>query len=278
MDIRLIALDLDGTLLNSKKELTERNRRALEKCIERGIEIVPCTGRTAMGIPDFVKKIPGVRYAITVNGGMIEDMKTQKVLDQRLLKKEKVLDVIELLRGHHIMYDVYINGQGISEDRFYNHLEEYHICPEIQKLVKATRIVVPNIEDYVRNWNGMVDKVNLFFSDQEERSKIWELLKTQEGILVSSSLFNNLEINGPGAAKGEGLMRLATILGIKQEQTMAFGDGNNDTSMIAQAGIGVVMENGEPELKKIADYITTSNDTSGVAQAIEKFVFFEDLA
>ena len=74
MSIRLIALDLDGTLLNSKKELTERNRKALETCIAQGIWIVPCTGRTSMGIPDFVRGIPGVRYAITVNGGMIEDM------------------------------------------------------------------------------------------------------------------------------------------------------------------------------------------------------------
>ena len=247
MSIRLIALDLDGTLLNSKKELTERNRKALETCIAQGIWIVPCTGRTSMGIPDFVRGIPGVRYAITVNGGMIEDMEESKVLDEHLLKKETALELIDLVKDRHIMYDAYIGGQGISEDKFYNHLEDYRITPEIQMLVKKTRIMVPSIVEYVKKWNGMIDKVNYFFDDLEERQEIWELLKQRDDILVSTSLYNNLEINGPGASKGEGLLRLASILGIRREETMAFGDGNNDASMIRDAGIGVVMENGDPD-------------------------------
>ena len=174
MSIRLIALDLDGTLLNSKKELTERNRKALETCIAQGIWIVPCTGRTSKGIPDFVRGIPGVRYAITVNVGMIEDMKESKVLDEHLLKKETALELIDLVKDRHILYDAYIGGQGISEDKFYNHLEDYRITPEIQMLVKKTRIMVPSIVEYVKKWNGMIDKVNYFFDDLEERQEIWE--------------------------------------------------------------------------------------------------------
>ena len=272
MSIRLIALDLDGTLLDSHKQLTERNRRALEACIARGIYIVPCTGRTASGIPEAVTCIPGIRYAITVNGGMIEDMKTGEVLDRHLLDKETALDVIGLVTDRHVMYDASIDGCGISEDRFYNHLEEYHISPEIQKLIKMTRRTVPNIIEYVKQWEGEIDKVNFFFSDMEERAEIRELLERRSDILVSSSLSNNLEINAPGAAKGEGLLRLASILGLKQEETMACGDGDNDLSMIRMAGIGVAMSNGEPDLKKIADYVTESNDESGVALAIEKLV------
>ncbi len=272
MSIRLIALDLDGTLLDSHKRLTERNRRAIEACIARGIDIVPCTGRTASGIPEAVKAIPGIRYAITVNGGMIEDMRTGEVLDSHLLDKETALDVIGLVTDRHVMYDAYIDGFGISEERFYNHLQEYHIAPEIQKLIKATRRTVPNIIEYVRQWNGRIDKVNFFFSDLKERAEIRAILKKRSDILVSSSLENNLEINAPGAAKGEGLLRLAAILGVKPEETMACGDGDNDLSMIQMAGIGVAMSNGEPGLKAAADYVTTSNDESGVAQAIEKLV------
>ena len=195
MSIRLIALDLDGTLLNSKKELTERNKKALEDCIAREIYIVPCTGRTSMGIPEFVRTIPGVRYAITVNGGMIEDMKENKVLDEHLLKKETTLELIDLVKDRHVMYDAYIGGQGISEDKFYNHLDEYHVTPEIQLLVKKTRIMVPNIVEYVKKWDGMIDKVNYFFDDLEERQEIWNLLKQRDDILVSTSLYNNLEIS-----------------------------------------------------------------------------------
>ena len=94
---------------------------------------------------------------------------------------------------------------------------------------------VPSIVEYVKKWNGMIDKVNYFFDDLEERQEIWELLKQRDDILVSTSLYNNLEINGPGASKGEGLLRLASMLGIRREETMAFGDGNNDASMIRDA-------------------------------------------
>jgi len=114
--------------------------------------------------------------------------------------------------------------------------------------------------------------VNFFFSDMDERAEIRAILEKRPDILVSSSVENNLEINALGAAKGEGLLRLAAILGLKQEETMACGDGDNDLSMIRMAGIGVAMSNGELALKAIADYVTTSNDESGVARAIEKLV------
>ena len=272
MSIRLVALDLDGTLLDSHKELPPRNRRALETCIEKGIYIVPCTGRTAIGIPEAVRSIPGIRYAITVNGGLIEDMQENKVLDQKLMDKETALNIIDQVKDYHVMYDAYIEGVGISEERFYNHLDDYKITEEIQKLVKKTRRPVPSIIEYVKQWEGKIDKVNLFFADLELREEIRALLKKRSDVLVSSSLYNNLEINALGAAKGDALLRLASILGLSREETMACGDGENDYSMIQMAGTGVVMENGDPSVKAIADYITASNDESGVAQAIEKLV------
>lgn len=268
MSIRLIALDLDGTLLDSHKQLSEQNREALEACIARGLHIVPCTGRTAAGIPEMVKSIPGIRYAITINGGLIEDTQEHVVLDRRLMEKETALDLIRQVEGRHVMYDIYADGEGISEDRFYNHLDDYKITKEIQKLVKRTRRVVPSIIEYVEQKEGMVDKVNMFFSDLGERRQMWDLLKQRPDVLVTSSLYNNLEINGLGASKGEALLRLASILGLSQEETMACGDGDNDYSMIRLAGIGVAMGNGDERIKAIADYITGSNDESGVAQAI----------
>lgn len=274
MSIQLIALDLDGTLLDSRKRLSDRNRKAIEACIARGIYVVPCTGRTAEGVPSMIKEIPGIRYAITVNGGMIEDMEKKLVLDRRLMEKETALSVLEQIKDRHIMYDIYADGQGISEDRFYNHLDEYKVTKEIQILVRKTRRVVPDIIEYVKNKPGMVDKINLFFSDLDEREEIRTLLKQRTDVIVSSSLYNNLEINALGAEKGEALLRLASILGLSGEETMACGDGDNDFSMIRLAGTGVAMENGEESLKAVADYITGSNDESGVAQAIEKLVLF----
>lgn len=272
MSIRLIALDLDGTLLDGQKHLPERNKKALQACIERGIYIVPCTGRIAIGIPEIVRSIPGVRYAITVNGGTLVDMEENRVLDERLIPPRTVLEIYDLLEEYHVMCDAYIQGEGFSERYCFEHMDEYGIPEVVQQLVRQTRTPVDNMREYIRNRNCMVDKLNLFFSDQEERTQARKRLDDRGDVLVSSSFPYNLEVNGQGGSKGEGLARLTKILGLKQEETMAFGDGENDLSMIGNTGILVAMNNGVEELKKAADYIAPNNDDAGVAQIIEKLL------
>jgi len=272
MNTRLIALDLDGTLLDNRKCLPERNRKALEACIARGIYVVPCTGRTAAGIPEAVREIPGIRYAITVNGGMLVDMQENKVLDERLLSPQIAVEIYGMLEEYHVMCDAYIQGDGFSEKYCFEHMDEYAIPDLVQELVRKTRVPIDNMKEYIRNRNCMVDKLNLFFDDGKQRAKVRRQLKERGDILVSSSFGFNLEINGLGASKGEGILRLAQILGVKPEETMAFGDGENDLSMMEKAGIGVAMENGEELLKEKADYIAPDNDDAGVGQMLEKLV------
>lgn len=271
MSIKLVAFDLDGTFLNSKKQISPRNLEALKGCGKKGIFPVPATGRTIEGIPEEIKSLPEVRYAITLNGGKLMDMLDGTVLDERELENQTVLELLELVSKYHLMYDLYIQGHGIAEARFLDHLDEYKITPEIQALIRRTRTVVPGISEYVREYGKPVEKINLFFADSEEREKLRKLLLQRGDVIVSSSMSNNLEINGLGATKGEGLARLSAHLGLTLEETMACGDGENDITMIEAAGIGVAMENGEPKLKELADYITAGNDQDGVALAIEKF-------
>lgn len=273
MEIKLIALDLDGTLLNSRKQLSERNRNILTECLERGIHIVPTTGRTVDGIPGEIKSIPGIRYAITTNGAVIKDIREDRLIDSRTMTAEKTLEILTLATRYNIMYDCYIEGRGITEARFLDNLTQYCISPEVEELVRTTRDLVPNILDYVRNYEGDIEKANMFFAEETDRIKMRRELAGISDIIVSSSMPNNLEINAQDATKGQGILRLADYLGLQQEDTMAFGDGENDFNMIELAGCGVVMENGEAGLKKLADYITCSNDDDGVAAAIEKLVF-----
>ncbi|MCI9046006.1 MAG: HAD family hydrolase [Hungatella sp.] len=272
MNTRLIALDLDGTLLDNQKRLPERNRKALEACISRGIYIVPCTGRTAAGIPEAVRQIPGIRYAITVNGGMLVDMQENKVLDEKLLEPGTVVEIYEMLEEYHVMCDAYIQGDGFSERYCFEHMDEYAVPDLVQELVRKTRVPIDNMKEYIRKRNCMVDKLNLFFDDGKQRLQVRKRLDERGDILVSSSFTFNLEVNGPGASKGEGILRLAQILGVKPEETMAFGDGENDLSMMEKAGIGIAMENGEASLKNKADYIAPCNDDAGVGQMLEKMV------
>ncbi len=271
-NIKLISLDLDGTLLDSRKHLSPKNEKALKDCIAKGINIVPTTGRTVDGVPPVIKEIPGVRYIIATNGAIIYDMREQKVIDSRMLDHDRALAILRMLEQYPVMYDPYINGRGISEERFFNHMDEFGLTKELQDMVRITRDVVPNIIRHVEDANCPIEKINIFFKDSSLKEQIRERLKKIPGNIITSSLPLNLEINNPEATKGKGILRLASYLEISQSQTMAFGDGENDISMIEEAGIGIAMANSIESLKKKADYITKSNDEDGVAAAIEKFV------
>lgn len=277
MDIKLIALDLDGTLLNSKKQLSKENRKALTECIQNGILVVPCTGRTADGIPSEIKDIDGIRYAIATNGAVIHDLKENTVLDTRMLTWEKAMELLKFVDNYPVMYDPYIEGRGITEPKFFENLSDYCLTDALQDLVKKTRDLHPSIIDYVRNIRKPVEKINLFFPDMEGRARLRAELNKQADILVTSSIPNNLEINALGASKGEAIHRLADLLGIDRAQTMAIGDGENDFTMIRMAGVGVVMKNASEELQAEANYVTETNDDDGVAAAIYRLVFGKQL-
>ena len=170
------------------------------------------------------------------------------------------------------MCDAYIQGDGFSERYCFEHMDEYAIPVLVQKKKKKTRVPIDNMKEYIRKRNCMVDKLNLFFDDKDQRAQVRGRLMERGDILVSSSFPFNLEINGPGASKGEGILRLAQILGVRAEETMAFGDGENDLSMMEKAGISIAMENGEASIQEKADYIAPCNNDAGVAQMLEKMV------
>lgn len=272
-EIKLIALDLDGTLLDSQKRLSYRNESVLEKCIAQGIWVVPCTGRIWKGVPDFIRDFSGIRYAITTNGAIIEDVAEGIVLDEHKIKCELALDILEMAKQFHTMYDVYVGGRAFGESRFMNHMDEYGIEPLIQRMVRSTRTMVPDVWEKVKELGEPVEKINYFFGDMAERARARETLCNRGDVIVTSSVSNNLEINALGATKGEGILRLAAHLGLKPEETMGVGDGGNDVTMMQMAGIGVAMGNADDSLKKIADYVTLANDEDGVAVAIERLVW-----
>ena len=188
-------------------------------------------------------------------------------MDDNLSLSEKVKE------KYRAMYDPYIDGRGISQPAFIEHMEDYGLSPVIQKMVLSTRDVVPNILHYVTDCKKDVEKVNVYLADVKDIELLRKELSGVEGIVISSSLYNNLEINALGATKGIALMWLAGYLGIAPEATMAFGDGENDLSMLEAAGVGIAMGNGLDIAKNAADQITLTNDEDGAADAIERLIF-----
>lgn len=273
MSIKLIAVDMDGTFLDDEKNIPTESMEAVRECAKRGIEMVPATGRTLLGLPDEIKHMPGVRYAITVNGAVVVDLKEEKVIHSCKINTDLAVKIMELARDSEddIMYDAYIDGIGYTTENFRKRFDYYVRTPVLVELLRKTRKVVDDNIEYVREHHKEVEKINLFFREEQARQKMRQLLETIPEIVVTSAIPSNLEINAKGADKGNAILRLAEYLKIRQEETMAFGDGGNDVTMIQKAGIGVAMENGYESVKAEADYITASNNEAGVAKAIRLF-------
>lgn len=270
--IKMIGLDLDGTLLTDKKELTVRTREVLTKAIQSGIVVLVATGRPWMGVPEELREFPGMDYALTSNGARIIDTRTGNVIEEHLLPVGSAKKALEICRKYDTLQEVYFDGQGYAPAEKMASVERYHKNPNMWEYMRKTRIPVDDIFELVDRENRGLDKTQALFADMEERKCAWKELACHEDLELVGSLRYNIEINAAGVNKGTGLVSLGKRLGIKREEIMACGDGDNDTVMLREVGFGVAMANGEPQVKEAADYITLSNEEDGVAQAIERFV------
>ena len=271
-DIRIIALDLDGTLLNENKELPERNLRALEAAAAKGIHIVPTTGRYYGGMPQAVRELPFVRYAITVNGAQAVDTHTGEVLYRAEIPWQRAVALMAYFDTLPVAYDCFLDNDAFITADLQNRIAEYTDHPQYQKLVRELRRPVPELKAFVAERQQDVQKTQIFTMDMDLRARMLrELPEMFEDVVTSSALLHNVEINDRRGNKGDALLALAAHLGCTAEQIMACGDGLNDLSMIEAAGLGVAMGNAEEALKACADYITADCDHAGVAAVIEKF-------
>lgn len=273
MGIRLIAIDMDGTLLDDEKRIPEENMRALLACMERGIEIVPATGRVLPGLREVVRTIPGLRYAITINGAEVFDLQTGELLSSTLIPADLAVEVIEMAihSGYDLMYDAYAERRGLTTPENYAQIDRFVTAPGLARVIRSTRGPVPDVIAHIRQHAEMVEKVNLYFMNMDDREAMWQRLSRIPEIVLCSSVSNNIEINAAGVNKGRAVLELAAHLGIAPEETMAIGDGGNDLTMIRMAGFGVAMENAEPDVLAAADYVTGNNNRAGVAEAIRRF-------
>ena len=273
-NVKLIALDLDGTLLNSDKQLSEKDGAALEKTAETGVEIVPATGRFYRGMPQIIRDLPYVHYVISINGAQVYDVANDKTLCGSEIPCGRALAVMERLDELDVIYDCYQDGWGWMSQEFYDKADKYAAHVHSLKMIRELRTPVPELKAYLKKRNAGVQKIQIFFRDMELRREVLESLpKEFPDLVVTTSIVNNIEINSRESTKGVALKKLAEKLNIPISQTMAFGDDTNDITMLEAAGIGVAMGNAYEEVKRKADYITDDCDSGGVASAINHFLW-----
>ncbi len=265
---KLIAIDMDGTLLNDQHEVSGKVKETIAEAKKSGVKIVLCSGRPFVGMLPYIEELnlnDEGDYLIAYNGAVTKDTHTGEVVSEISLQYEDLVELYELsveLDTPMHFFDIdqlYTPNKKISK---FTILESYlndmplTFCP-VEEFPKNRTI--PNISyiDYPEKLSRTIDNIPASITEKY-------------AFTVSAPHFS--EFTHREATKGNAVKKLAEHLGIKQEEVMTIGDNGNDMSMIEYAGCGVAMGNAIPELKEAADYITLSNNENGVAHAIQKFV------
>lgn len=276
MNCRLIAFDLDGTLLDNEKRIPEENLRALYAAAERGALLVPATGRILRGIPPALRELPFLRYYILSNGALVYDTQEEKTICRGDIPLELTLRTMEYLDTLPVLYDCYQNDIGWMSQAMFEKAPLYFVHePQVLKMVEQLRIRVPDLKETLREHNEPVQKIQFFFRPQDNALRLETIAHFSEHfpeLRATSSISNNVEVNSVLAGKGNGLLALCRALDIAPADCMAFGDGSNDISMLEAAGRGVAMGNADEDVRAAADAVCESNLDCGVAKEIARIL------
>lgn len=267
MKYKAIALDLDGTLLNSKKEISRRNKEIIKKAAKAGVKIILASGRPVPGIVNIAKQLQLHEvggYILAYNGGMIIDCKTGDVIRRETIPEKYYADIVHCARKYDIATLTYDSHGIITNDENDEHVQlesrinnipirqVFHLEEEAQ--------LDPPVKFLCVGDHKTLKKV---------QAKLEEKLNGAVNIFFSEPFF--LEITPQGIEKASSLEILLNELGLERKSLIACGDGYNDIPMMRYAGLSVAMANAQEETKEWADFIAPSNDEDGVAVAIEKY-------
>lgn len=274
MDIRLIAIDLDGTLLNSNRELSSENKQAIQAAKNKGIQVVLCTGRPLRSMTHLLEEadlLDEEDIVITYNGGLIQKSKTGEIISQITLNRDEVLDVYQL--GQSLKLPVnFIDLDYVYEPPHPSGAKSIYMqaSREIPK-ENALQFIDLDMDNVPEPFP--INKIVMSRPGHEldaaipqipaEYYKKYSIFKSQDFIL---------EVLPKKVDKGLAMRLLGEILDLEKEHIMGIGDQENDLTLVKYAGLGVAMDNAIDHVKEVADYITYSNDDNGVAHAIHKFV------
>ena len=272
MNVKLIAFDLDGTLLDDDKHLPPENLAALQAAHAQGIFLVPATGRILKALPEELLA-PGLfRYFIFANGALVYDLQEQQALYRARIEPELAVRLCTYMDTLPVLYDCYRGDCSYMTQWMYDRAPEFFETePHILKLVKSLRRPVPDLKQKIQEDGLPLEKLQMFFRPEhmDERARQLELVpQLFPELIASSSLRNNIEINSARAGKGNALRALCEKLDLDTSESVAFGDGLNDADMLRAAGRGCAMQNAVPAVKEAADVTVETNNDAGVGKEI----------
>jgi len=269
---KMIAIDLDGTLLNSNKEISQENKKYIKYAMEKGIKVLICSGRIYTGAKVFAEQLSVEGPMVVCNGAMIRDVKTGETYYSNMLSKEDCIKVVDLLHKEGIYFHTYIDDIMYAEKLDYAALYYMIKSKDLSSDFRIDVKVVESVKDIVVKSSENPAKIVVMSSKLEELLRVRKFVEDISTIEVVSSNYDNFEVLNRGVSKGKALEIISRKFSIKREEIIAIGDNENDCSMLEYAGLSIAMGNAEDKVKNICDFVVPSNDEDGVAYAIKKFV------
>ncbi len=286
---KLIAIDLDGTMLNQYGVVTEKTKETLKKAQEKGMEVVIASGRPIDSIKNIAKEIQSKKYFISGNGAILYDIKNEQILYENTLKKSKVLDIIKICEENSIYYNIYTEKEILAKNLNYNVLYYYKENLSKEEQQKTHINLVEDLYDYIAKKDEKIIKITICDSHQAIFNSIIKKLREIPDIevLEVSHMSRKIirqgtedvpieyfytEISAKNVDKWNTIEFLAQKMNILPEEIVAIGDNINDIKMINNAGLGVAMGQSSPKVQEMANYITKTNLEDGVSYAIESIL------
>ncbi|WP_069649120.1 Cof-type HAD-IIB family hydrolase [Caloranaerobacter ferrireducens] len=273
MKYKLIAVDMDGTLLNSNNEISEKNKNALRIATEKGIQVVISTGRIFTSARFYAKLLGIVTPIIACNGAYICEYHRNNVLYENPINTVDCREIIKVLEDNNMYFHFYDNDTFYTKELNYNSLKYYNWN---KKQKPGDKINIQLIDDANKLFEERKPKIYKFVTmdnDLDKLNYVKNILSKNKNIEIVSSWKGSFDIMSKGVSKGKALEKLCNIFNIKNSEVIAIGDNYNDLSMIEFAGCGIAMGNGEEEVKKKADIITDTNDNDGVYKALKELIY-----
>ncbi|KDR96655.1 hypothetical protein SAMN02745945_00095 [Peptoclostridium litorale DSM 5388] len=271
MNYKLCVFDMDGTVLDSNSSIPKRNIDALKRLARRGVQIVIATGRMDAMVKNYMRQIGLDLPVISCNGGLIRKLGSDNAIAEFTIQPEKIIKFINICRSKGAVFHMYSRSTMFTEKiegraKFFY---EYN-----KTLPEEDKIDIRLVRDCTEVVLGGTPIIKGILCPQDEN--IYEAVRLEvekiEGMTLVQSGSGLYDFMRKDVSKGSAVRCIADNMGISKQEIAAFGDNHNDISMLMEAGLSVAMGNAEEEVKKHASFVTLTNDESGVAYAIEKFI------
>lgn len=274
--IKCIAFDLDHTIVNSDGSISEATRKMIAEAITEGIAVIPVSGRAYATFPEAIRQMQGISYVVTSNGAAVYDRRTDERIHGVALEAEDVHKILEylspLFEDKQITYEAFVDGVAYAGKDYVENPTLFGVPEQNVSYVKSTRNPQDDILDFMLQHSGKLDSLDVVVDDPGLYQKVEkEILEITKQVYTTRAVSYRLEISHKNSGKAAGLRYVLDLLGIREEETIAFGDGDNDAEMLALAGVGVAMENATAACKASADTVCGSCEADGVAIYLQRF-------